>query len=106
METAIAAAASGYAISETMTVLIGREGGMHLLPNNDWPLERLAEERGAQMAYRISQTEERVSVNGLHGLTKCLLEREKPDATAKELLRDRPRYLLEAGDQETPVSRK
>ncbi len=94
METAIAAAGVGFAVSESMTVLIGREGGMHLLPNNDWPLDRLAQERGAQMAYRVSQTEDRVSVSGLNGLTKVLLESEKPDGAAKDLLRDEPRYLL------------
>ena len=94
MEAAVAAAGVGFGVSESMTVLIGREGGMHLLPNNDWPLDRLAKERGAQMAYRVSQTDDRISVNALNGFTKCRLETEKPDQAAKELLRDEPRYLL------------
>lgn len=95
MEAAVAATATGFATSESMTVLIGPEGGMHLLPNNDWPLDRLSEERGARMAYRVSQTDDKVTVNGLHGLAKCLLEAEKPESKAKALLRDRPQYFLE-----------
>ena len=95
MEAAMAAAATGYATSDSMTVLIGREGGMHLIPNNDWPLDRLAAERGARMAYRVSQTDDKVTVNGLHGLAKCVLESEKPDSAVKALLRDRPQYFLE-----------
>jgi adenosyl cobinamide kinase/adenosyl cobinamide phosphate guanylyltransferase len=95
MEAAVAAVATGFATSETMTVLIGHEGGMHLLPNNDWPLDRLAQERGARMAYRVSQTDDKVMVNGLQGMAKCLLEADKPESRAKALLRDRPQYFLE-----------
>lgn len=95
MDAAIGAVGSGFAVSDTMTVLIGPEGGMHLLPNNDWPLERLAQERGARMAYRVSQTDDRVTVNGLHGATRCLLESQKPNAAIKALLRDTPRYRIE-----------
>ncbi|MBL8175084.1 MAG: hypothetical protein JNK48_10465 [Bryobacterales bacterium] len=105
MEAAVAAAGTGYAVSQSMTVLIGREGGMHILPNNDWPLDRIAAERGARMAYRVSQTDDKVTVDGLHGLSKCLLEAEKPESAAKALLRDRPRYLLEDGYAK-PASRK
>ncbi len=105
MDAAIAAASIGFATSESMTVLIGREGGMHLLPNNDWPLDRLAAERGARMAYRVSQSGGKVAVSGLHGLAKCLLESEQPDAAAKQLLRDRPQYLLDAS-YDNPASRK
>lgn len=105
MEAAVAAVGAGFATSETMTVLIGREGGMHLLPNNDWPLDRLAAERGARMAYRVSQSDDKVTVDGLHGLSKCLLEAEKPEAAAKELLRDRPQYLIESG-YDNPASRR
>ncbi len=101
----MAAASTGFATSESMTVLIGREGGMHLLPNNDWPLDRLAAERGARMAYRVSQTDGKVAVSGLHGLAKCLLETEKPEAAAKQLLRDRPQYLLDS-PYDNPASRK
>jgi hypothetical protein len=95
MDAAVSAVSSGFASSETMTVLIGLEGGIHILPDNDWPLERIAQERGARMAYRVSQNENCISVNGLNGVTRCRLETEKPGAVARHLLRDQPRYLLD-----------
>lgn len=94
MEAALAAASVGYATSQSMTVLIGVEGGIHVLPNNDWPLDRIKEERGAAMAYRVSQQPARITVDGLNGGVKCQLESERPASPAKRLLRDEPRYLL------------
>ena len=45
--------------SSAWTVLIAREGGIRMVADSDWPLDSLAREAGAEMAYRVS-------VNGTH----------------------------------------
>ena len=52
MEAAVAASDAGLPNSKSLTVLIGPDGGIQILTENDWPLERIAEERGSQRAYR------------------------------------------------------
>lgn len=94
MESAVGAVKNGFATSETMTVLIGQEGGIHILAQNDWPLERLAEERGARMAYRVSRNNGRVAVDGVEGATACHLEAQAMPERVKDILRDRPAYQL------------
>jgi hypothetical protein len=93
LDAAVIASAAGHA-TENMTVLIGQEGGIHLIANNDWPLDRIAEERGARTAYRVQHAGGRVAVEGREGDSICRLETESPGARAKRLLQDRPRYLL------------
>jgi len=97
MESAISAANSGAASGDALTVLIGAEGGIHIVSHSDWPLDRLAAERGARMAYRVShsQADGKVRVDGIQGATVCHLESDDPGARARDLLRDRPQYLLE-----------
>jgi hypothetical protein len=94
LEAAVASGGVGFPTTDSMTVLIGSEGGIHILANNDWPLGRIAEERGAQRAYRVTRANGRVSVNGTDGTSTCRLETESPDSKLKQLLRDQPRYLL------------
>lgn len=77
-----------------MTVLISQEGGIHIVAQSDWPLDRLAEDRGARMAYRVSHQNGRVAVDGIHGTTVCHLETESTANIARTILRDRPAYLL------------
>ena len=94
LEAAVASGNVGFPTTESMTVLIGNEGGIDILMNNDWPLGRIAQERGAQRAYRVTRENGRVSVNGTDGTSTCRLQTESPDSKLKQLLRDQPRYLL------------
>lgn len=64
--------------SEVLVILIARDGAIRAISAADWPLESLALEHGARMAYRISRTGRRVRVEGRHGLRRCLLEAELP----------------------------
>lgn len=63
---------------EVCAILIGRDGAIRAISSADWPLESLALEHGARMAYRISRIGRRVRVEGRHGLRCCLLEAELP----------------------------
>lgn len=93
LETAQSAAAAGSATDE-MTVLIHPEGGIHVITSTDWPLERLAADRGARTAYRIRRQGGRIAVEGRDGARTCRLEAEAPESIAQRILRDEPRYLL------------
>lgn len=94
MESAVTAVQSGFSSSDPMTVLISQEGGIHVVAQNDWPLERLAEHRGARMAYRVTNVNGRVAVDGIHGTTQVHMETEPTANIARTILRDRPTYLL------------
>ncbi len=93
MEAAVGASAAGNA-TENFTVLIGPQGGIHLIANSDWPLERIAEERGAQTAYRVQHGGGRIAVEGREGETMCRLETESSPSRSRRMLRDNPRYFL------------
>lgn len=76
------------------TVLIAREGGIRMVANSDWPLESLAREYGAEMAYRVSVNGSQINVNGLSHGRRCALQSEPPSATFRRMLPDRRQYLL------------
>ncbi|MGQ9633803.1 MAG: hypothetical protein ACUVXB_06105 [Bryobacteraceae bacterium] len=63
---------------EVLAILIRHDGAIRAVSSADWPLESLALEHGARMAYRISRTGRRVRVEGRHGLRCCLLQAELP----------------------------
>ncbi|MBL8238735.1 MAG: hypothetical protein JNM66_15025 [Bryobacterales bacterium] len=76
------------------TVLIAREGGIRMVADSDWPLESLARESGAEMAYRVSVNGAHVSVDGLSGGRRCAIQSEPPSALFRRLLPDRRQYQL------------
>lgn len=78
-----------------MTVVIGAEGGIHIISHNDWPLDRLREECGARMAYRVQHEGGRVSVTGTMNSSNCRLETDRPALAIQSILRDNPRYQLQ-----------
>lgn len=86
MEQLLAAAEAAGTGSE-MTVLIGRDNGINLIADSDWPLDSLALERGARCAYRVSPgSNGTVRVEGREGSRRCVMEAESPARTARLLL--------------------
>jgi hypothetical protein len=69
-----------------MTILIGPEGGIHMLADSDWPLASLEAHHGARTLYRVNQGRGRVSVDGRSGNQRCHLEVEHPQAVVRRLL--------------------
>jgi hypothetical protein len=94
-EAAEAAARSGHPLSD-MTILISSAGGVRMIVDSDWSLESLQTHHGAQMAYRVSQQETTVRVEGRAGWQTCLLKTAKPDGVARLLLGS-PNYYPIAG---------
>ena len=62
----------GEACTE-MTILIGKDGGIQLLADSDWPLDPLAVHHGARAAYRVCQRNGEIRVEGREGDRSCLL---------------------------------
>jgi hypothetical protein len=85
LDAAAAATSHGETCSE-MTILIGQEGGIHMLADSDWPLDSLALHHGARSAYRVSGNGGAVRVEGREGGQRCLLESASPARTARLLL--------------------
>ena len=91
-DAAQAVSASGQVVTE-FTMLIGPEGGIHMLAASDWPLERLMAERGARTAYRVLERHGKVRVEGRAGSQACRLEGESPGQVARRLLNATPNPL-------------
>jgi len=85
------------------TILIGPDGGIHMLADSDWPLESLEAHHGAQMVYRVSQHKDTIRLEGKAGRRTCVLESEKLDTVARRLLPNLKRYLLEEMPAARPV---
>lgn len=77
----------------SITVIVNRQGGLTLIADNDWPLDSLERERGAQAAYRVREHRERLYVEGRAGAQACLLAAEKPSRVARALLQSQPVLL-------------
>lgn len=83
---ACAVAGNGEAAS-AMTILIGQDGGIHMIADSDWPLDSLALDRGAKSAYRVTGGyNASVRVEGREGLHRCIMETANPASTARLLL--------------------
>jgi hypothetical protein len=68
-----------------MTILVGRDG-VRMLSESDWALDRLLDDSGAQMAFRVSERGGAVRLEGRSGTTACRLESESPQVVARRLL--------------------
>jgi hypothetical protein len=96
-EAAESTAQAGHTVTD-MAILVSPEGGIRMIADSDWPLESLRLQHGAQMAFRVSQREDAVRVEGRAGSKTCLFESAKPDQVARLLLNSTPRYQLGAAN--------
>ena len=75
-----------------VAILVGRDGGIHMLPASGWELEPLRLHHGAQAAYRISRGGGGVRLEARSAGESCVLESGKAPP-ARSPLRDFPQYL-------------
>ena len=85
LAAAESASVHGEAPSE-MTILIGHDGGIHMIADSDWPLDSLARHHGATRAYRVSTLPGSVRVEGREGLKTCVMHSIPPEQAARALL--------------------
>lgn len=92
---------------EQTSILIAPEGAVRVVSGSDWSLESLRVHHGARMAYRVSQRDGRVQLEGRAGSRTCLFEAEKPDGAAGLLLANTRYYdLAPAPRQLTGATRR
>ena len=78
------------------TLLIGDDGGLTMVAGSDWPLERLAAERSARRAYRVSHGALGVTVDGVEGRRSLRVGSEPGSAVDRRLLRAPVLYVMAA----------
>ena len=84
LDVAESALRAGHAPSD-MSILISPEGGIRMVADSDWPLESLQAHHGARLAYRVSQQDQKVRVEGKAGSRTCTLETSAPDQVRRLL---------------------
>lgn len=85
MDAAESAIETGHTPSH-ITILLGCEGGIRMIADSDWPLDSLQAHHGASSVYRISQTQQKVRVEGREGARRCLFESPATMRAAKLIL--------------------
>jgi hypothetical protein len=85
LDAAQSASSRGETCTE-MTILIGQDNGISMIAASDSPLESLALDRGARAAYRISDLNGSIRVEGREGSRHCVMEAMSPARTARMLL--------------------
>jgi hypothetical protein len=104
LEAAECASEAGSTLSD-FAILVSPSGGISMVADSGWSLAALQMERGAKMAYRISERNSIIKVEGRAGYRTCLFETTKPDGVARFLLSQSPQYLL-AEDESKPTPRR
>lgn len=82
----ILAAAQSAGSASHMTILIGHEGQIHMIADSDWPLDSLTFEHGAKTAYRVTEDNGSIRVEGREGFKTFVMESSKPARIARFLL--------------------
>jgi len=59
-----------------IAIVIGRQGGMRMLPSQGWSLPALCAEFGAAAVYKVERRGRTVRVEGWGGGERCLLQRD------------------------------
>ena len=88
---------------EETSILIAPGGAIRVISGaSDWPLESLRVHHGARMAFRVSQRDGRVQLEGRAGSRTCLFEAGKPDGAARLLLANTRHYELAPAPRALP----
>ncbi|MFY9726531.1 MAG: hypothetical protein WB579_09140 [Bryobacteraceae bacterium] len=77
-EELFATAQEGAGDDCQVSVLVGPDGGIHMVFGSDWGLEPLRHHHGARAAYRVTRSGGRVAVEGRSAGATCRLEAARP----------------------------
>jgi hypothetical protein len=77
-----------------LSILVNREGGIHIIAGADWQLESLRAHHSASAAYRVHRTNGRVRLEARSATQSCLLAAERPERALLPPLPDFPHYLM------------
>jgi hypothetical protein len=87
------AAREGGADDCEMSILVSRDGGIHMLCGADWELEPLRIDHGARAAYRISRRAGGVRLEARSADESCLLQSKPRARLTAAMAPDFPQYL-------------
>jgi hypothetical protein len=59
------------------TIVVTQEGGLRILSDSDWPLDRLVAHLGADSAYRVTSRRGVLTVEGRSRTQSCRMEKFK-----------------------------
>jgi hypothetical protein len=76
------------------SILVKRDGGIHMIAGADWQLESLREHHGANAAYRVHRSQGNVRLEARSANQSCMLAAERPERTLLPPMSDFPRYLM------------
>jgi len=91
-EEIFAAAEQGGPEDCEWSILMSRDGGIHMLSGAEWELEPLRLHHGARAAYHVSRRGGGVRVEARSANESCVLEARRP-VRLPGLVPDFPRYL-------------
>jgi hypothetical protein len=77
-----------------LSILVNREGGIHMIADAEWQLESLRAHHGASAAYRVHRDGGAVRVEARSANRSCLLAAERPERVLMAAIPDFPRYQL------------
>ena len=75
-----------------LAILVGRDGGIHMLPASGWDLGCLRQHHGAASAFRVTRTGARIQVDARTAGQSCSLRNESFAGLLRPALP--PQYLL------------
>ncbi len=76
-----------------LSILVNREGGIHMIANSEWPLESLRAHHGASAAYSVRRSGGSVRLEAREQNRRCVLASERPQRALLPALADFPQYL-------------
>jgi hypothetical protein len=77
-----------------LSILVNREGGIHMIAGADWQLEALRAHHGANAAYRVHRSHGSVRLEARNATQSCVLAAERPERALLPPLPDFPLYLM------------
>ncbi|MGA7240151.1 MAG: hypothetical protein WBY44_30995 [Bryobacteraceae bacterium] len=77
-----------------LSILVNREGGIHMIAGADWQLESLRAHHGASAAYRVHRSHGSVRLEARSATQSCTLAAERPERALLPPLPEFPRYLI------------
>ena len=69
-----------------LTILVSDSGHIHIVADNDWPLECVQAHHGARVAYRVRPLGRGIRVEGRDGARTCTFDSAPPQSAALALL--------------------
>jgi hypothetical protein len=77
-----------------LSILVNREGGIHMIADADWQLESLRAHHGASAAYRVHRAGGTVRLEARSANQSCVLAADRPERALLPAIPDFPRYLI------------